>query len=448
MALFGYKIVREQKKSEQRITHDLQTPFTPQFFMQNQQLVWKQTGSQSGITEALEECPIVSTIINKEIEAFNNGISQIINKKSGKPAQGENKQYLEVLAKPNKIQTQSQFEAQIMGYTLAYGYCIVIFSMPVGFGVQNMWVLPPKYTKINVKRNYNPFEAVELSDWIESIELKIGDKGTKIDLNRAYLFKDSTIPVSSPMLPQSRLTPLSKPITSLLAVYTSENEMLLHRGPRGILANTAAGDLAREPMSKETRHELNMDFKNAYGLMPDQSQVIITDAALQWQSMSFNAEELGLDASYKRAVFDIATGLSYPKDLLQLEGSTFNNQDAALKSLYQDMVIPYAKSYCEQMGSLLGLDNTNLKYIKDYSHLSVFQESEKERGEGLKAMTEAAEMQFNLNAITYNQMLEMIGQEPRPGMDKYKYELTEIYGQTTNQNGGGQNSQAQTTQNQ
>lgn len=447
MALFGFKFGKDVKKSQRSVTHDLNTPFTPQFIMNNQQIIWKQTGSQSGIHEALQDCPIVSTIINKEVEAFNNGKSEIINVRSGKPAQGENKQYLDLLSKPNAIQNQIQFESQIMGYTLAYGYCIVIYSQAIGFGINKMWVLPPKYTTLNLKRNYDITKVQSLSDWIDSIEFKVNDKSIKIDLNRAFIFKDSTIPVSNAFLPQSRLAPLSKPITSLLAVYKSENEMLLHRGPRGILSNTTAGDLNREPMGKDTRDELHVDFRNAYGMMPDQSQVIITDASLQWQSMSFNAEELGLTNSYNRAVFDIATGLSYPKDLLQIEGTTFNNQSAALKSLYQDMVIPFANNYCEQMGLLLGLNDKNLKYIKDYSHIAVFQESQKEKGDGLKSITEAAQVQFNLNAITYNQMLEMIGQSPITGMDKYKYQLPEIYGQDTNQAGSAKSDSTETTQN-
>jgi phage portal protein BeeE len=190
-------------------------------------------------------------------------------------------------------------------------------------------------------------------------------------------------------------------------------------------------------MSTEARDEIQRDFKNAYGFQPDQSQIIITDAALQWQSMSFNATELGLNETYKRATFDIATGLGYPKDLLQLEGSTFNNQNTAWKSLYQDTVIPMAESYCMQLMELLRVDTSKVLIKKTYDHLEVMQESNEEKGKGLKAITEAAEMQFNLNAITFNQMLEMIGQKPITDGNRYKYQMSEVY-ENTNQTRSGE----------
>lgn len=429
--IFGRK---EAEKSVQR-TIKLSEPY--QFFQIGGTVVWRNTSSSDGIIEALEQCPIITTIINKEVEAFGRAENSIVYESSGKPARGEQKKYEQVLDNPNPLQTRAQFEAQVMAYTISYGYCPVLYSKPVGFDIEQIWVLPPNFCEIRRKRNVNITKVRKNADWIDVLLFGAGQNKTPVDLNRLYIYTDTTVSTSDIYLPQSRLAPLSKPITTLLAYYNAEAEMMLHRGPRGILANKAAGDLDREPIGKDERDRIQTDFKEAYGLQPTQSQIIITDAALEWQSMSFNAEELGLEGTYKRAVFDIATGLSYPKDLLQLEGSTFNNQNAALKSLYSEMVIPFAKSYCEQTGELLGLRNAGLRYVKSYDHLEVMQQSEKERGDGIKAMTEAVEMQFNLNAITYNEMMKLLELPPRSGMDLYKYQLTEIYGQNTNQGGGG-----------
>jgi hypothetical protein len=46
-------------------------------------------------------------------------------------------------------------------------------------------------------------------------------------------------------------------------------------------------------------------------------------------------------------------------------------------------------------------------------------------------------MQFNLNAITFNQMLEMIGQKPITDGNRYKYQMSEVY-ENTNQTGSGE----------
>jgi hypothetical protein len=161
--------------------------------------------------------------------------------------------------------------------------------------------------------------------------------------------------------------------------------------------------------------------------------------------MSYNVTELGLNDGYKRDTFDICTGLAYPKDLLQLEGSTFNNVESAEKRLYQDVIIPDSRNYCEQLGAAIGLDGISI--TMNFDHVEVLQQSAKEKGDGMKAMTDAAKLQFDSYLITYNQFREMVGQEPIAGMDKFKYELPE-YGtatETTNE-GGNQGNQGQESQ--
>lgn len=434
---------KEAVKQQNRVI-DISKPY--EFFWTNGKIVWEKSGTTDGALKALTDCPIVSAIINKEVDAFSNGITQIVNPNSKKPVQGELKEFEAVIKNPNRMQSQDQFEAQVIGYTRAYGYCPVLYKKPVGFSPSELWVLPPQFCDIIVNDRQNPYDVKKNSDWIESFKFKYGQYETDINADKVFFFRANTLPTDNFYLPESPLGPLSKPISVLLAYYNAENEMMVHRGPRGILANTAAGELDREPMSPEDRSEIQRDFKNAYGFQPGQSQIIITDAALEWQSMSFNAAELGLNETYKRAVFDIAKGLGYPKDLLQLEGSTFNNQNAALKSLYQDTIIPIAQSYCEQLMNLLGVDRNKVLIQKDFSHVEAMQESNEEKGKGLKALTEAAEMQFNLNAITFNQMLEMIGQPSIADGDRYKYQMREIY-ENTNQTGSGAGDTPETSQN-
>jgi hypothetical protein len=425
---------KDAVKQQNRVI-DISKPY--EFFWLNGAIKWEKSGTPDGVLKALKECPVVSTIINNEVEAFGNGLTQIVNPESGKAVRGAYAEIESIIKKPNTLQTQAQFEAQVVGYTRAYGYCPVIFKGPIGFPPTEMWVLPPQFCDIVIDDRKNPYNVRKNSDWIDRFTFKYGQFDTVINPDKVYFFTANTLPTDNFYLPESPLGPLSKPISILISYYNAENEMMTHRGPRGILANTAAGELDREPMSTEARDEIQRDFKNAYGFQPDQSQIIITDAALQWQSMSFNATELGLNETYKRAVFDIATGLGYPKDLLQLEGSTFNNQNTAWKSLYQDTVMPMAESYCMQLMELLKVDVSKVLIKKTYDHLEVMQESNEEKGKGIKAITEAAEMQFNLNAITFNQMLEMIGQKPITDGNRYKYQMSEIY-ENTNQTGSGE----------
>lgn len=44
--------------------------------------------------------------------------------------------------------------------------------------------------------------------------------------------------------------------------------------------------------------------------------------------------------------------------------------------------------------------------------------------------------EFNMNFITWNQVREGLGLDKESGMDKYRYQLTEIYGTNTENTSG------------
>ena len=131
--------------------------------------------------------------------------------------------------------------------------------------------------------------------------------------------------------------------------------------------------------------------------------------------------------------------------MLQIEGSTFNNVESAEKRLYQDVIIPDSRNYCEQLSELIGLNTMGISMSMTFDHVEVMQQSEKEKGDGMMAITEAGKLQFDSYLITYNQFREMVGQEPITGGDLYKYEMPQYDTKETNGQGN-QSNQGQENQ--
>jgi hypothetical protein len=101
-----------------------------QFFEWNNVTQWQDITSEN-IEYYLLNCPPLATIINRKAMAFINGKAEILDTKSGNYL--DDPELLKLLTKPNPIQTDRQFRAQVYSYIQIYGYCPVMVMQPAGF---------------------------------------------------------------------------------------------------------------------------------------------------------------------------------------------------------------------------------------------------------------------------------------------------------------------------
>ena len=127
----------------------------------------------------------------------------------------------------------------------------------------------------------------------------------------------------------------------------------------------------------------------------------------------------------------ICNALGYPFHLLSNEeGTTFSNMEKADASLYQNSIIPESLHFAEQLNEALHTYENNVKIRYDYDWLPVMQADDKLRAETRKRAGEGLIWEFNNNIITWNEVRIGLGIDTVQGMDKYKYQLTEIYGES------------------
>jgi hypothetical protein len=181
------------------------------------------------------------------------------------------------------------------------------------------------------------------------------------------------------------------------------------RGALGILSNTrdAAGISNIKPEEKEL---LQKEWAN-YGIRDGQSQIIITNAALNWQQISLPTKDLMLFEGVQNDVKMICDVMDYPYHLLPYasEGTTFNNVAESGKLVYQNTIIPEAKSIFEQINYLLGTEGDNLIINYTFDHLPFLQKNIKEEAEGNKAVNEVYETLWAQGLCTRNEWLTALG---------------------------------------
>lgn len=420
--------------------------------------------NHKGVYEAYVKCPPISAIISRKAAMLNNGEWEFLNANNDKYLRGaEADYYTNLFSQPNPLQTRQQWLSQVYTYMMLFGYCPILLIEPIGFewdrkDVRSMWCLPPWLLDIQFDTSLGMVSSTS-ENFIKSVHLTYNGKRTQLSTTSLIFLKDDTQRISlvdadgSLFLPDSRLRALKWPISNIAVTYQSENVLISKKGAIGILSNVGkdeSGTVALKPQEKE---DLQNDF-NKYGLSHEQWQVIITNASLQWQQMSFPVKDLMLRETRTDAMMAICNGLNFKAELLSSEkGPTFNNQKEIKKAVYQDAIIPESKSIAQQISRAFKLKENGVKLEISFDDVEALQQGEEEKARAKKVQAEAFEKMFKNNLITLNWWRQQQGIDVVPGEDLYYYQMRERYnaapGQQQNGNNAnsGNNSQQQNAEN-
>lgn len=395
------------------------------FFEHNGKVIWQAADDAKGYKEIYEKCAPVSSIINRKAKAYAGGELQVLNARTENEVTGQNKEWIRLLTNPNPIQSHRQFFRQLYTYTYLNGYALVMKMYPEAFNDRpsKLWVLP--YWCIEVEDKKTPIYEMAREDLLRGIYFVYNGKKTPLDANNLILISDETASVDKDTwLPESRLEQCQYPVTTLLSSVEAEATMIQRKGAIGILSKKT-DPLGNMPVDVDYKQDLQREFSR-YGLTRDQWQVIITDADLQWQSMTFPTKDLMLHESYQKALKDLCDAYDFPFELTaHSDRKTLANVSSFDRILYQNAIIPEADSIDSQLMLGLNAEANNIIIKHSYSHIPALQESEKEKGDGRKALNDALQIEYNNGLITRNQWLEKLGEDKvsNPDFDKYKYEL-------------------------
>lgn len=415
-----------QKKST-NLVGAINTP--AQYFEYNNKTVWSKV-TQENTAFYLQNCPPLAYIINRKAMAFINGKVEILNPNNDNEKKGEyGREWKKLLSNPNPLQTGKQFRLQLYTFLESYNWCFVLPVQPAGFNdfsrISHLWIIPPSNLVITLNDNYLFSQSFE--DQIKEIKFVYNSTTTVLRKEDLFLFKGTGLSIDNLVFPDSKLLPLKYPINNIIKNYEARGTIAEKKGAIGILSNTAKDSISVIPMDVKDKEELQEEYRR-YGFSKDQWQLIITNASLQYQSMTMPIRDMMLLEMETADVITIANALGYPYELLGSEkGTTFSNLNEAKKSFYQDSIIPEAENILDQFNTLIRSEQNKVIINFDYTHLPIFQEDEKLKAEVRKAQGEAVIQEFNNNIITWNEMRRGLYLDTVVDMDKYKYQLKEMY---------------------
>ena len=365
----------------------------------------KDTTTLEGQAYAYNYSHAVNTVINKKVRAHINGLWQIEDDEGNK-AINVLPNIERLMKTPNPIQSWADFNSQMKILTQVFGECYVMPLVPVGMfrkDTEALWIIPN--WMITVKKTGRFFQQSKIEEIIAGYVIN-NQQGMKMTVLPSQLIRirDLSIPVTTNndelFNGQSRLYPLKWAVWNLHAAMEARNVMMVRRGAIGILSNEGKDVAGLLPIEQKEKDTIQTQFQK-YGLSSTQSQVIITNASLKWQSMTFPTKDLMLFEETEDATIQIADAYDVPPDLLGATGSkkTYQNVLEAKKSLYQDAIIPESTVFAEAFTNWL-LKGTGLKFKIYFDHLEVFQKSKKEEADGIKSITDSITVLYEKKLIT------------------------------------------------
>jgi HK97 family phage portal protein len=293
------------------------------------------------------EIPELRAVITKRAEMMSANEPKLFDKNG---EQVTNHWLLDMINNPNPTQSWAD----------------VVFTLGVQDGLySNVFCYAPQRS-FNIRNLFVPLPANKITINLSGKKLKQMDEGGLItdyvftddaDSKETLLFDDvvylTTADGMNIVKPFSRIDSLKFPLSNIRATYHKRNVLLENIGAIGILSaqqNDMGGAI---PMDPEEKKRIQ---KSWYQQSKD--EIIITEANVQWQPMSFPTKDLMLFEELtadKLAIID-AYGMSI--NLFSTEkGATFSNVRDSYRMVIQDTIKPTTQKMYDAILEKFGLQN-------------------------------------------------------------------------------------------
>ncbi len=393
--------------------------------------VWGKLNNKSLLEAVYNSIAPVNAIINLKCEAHANMNYKMKNLKNGELYTSGDKatgipavdKSFALLENPNPLQGKSEFLKLSKAYHQVFGNGYVFGLTPSGFAeadavrwnsIENLKIVPSQYTKPIGTGAY--FFETELSKIIQTYLFEAQRRKIEFSPNAILHLNEINISFDNDQNiyeGQSKLVPLNKEITNIAMSIESRNVIGKKRGALGIFSSALKNDGDVLPLQPNDKQIAQNELDN-YGTLEDQEKWVVTTQPLQFQRIILSSKELGLFEEESVSNIKICNSFGVPEILMKLyvTGATFENQEASVRRMYNETIIPESKDWVKGFNQLLKLEDEGLELIGDFSHVAALQENQKEAAEKTQKLTLSGEKLFKGGAITYNKWLEMSGIEP------------------------------------
>ena len=370
----------------------------------NKTPVWIDYGQD--YLKAVSDCPHLNVVVNRVADMLANGQWKCV-EVGDEEKEIKNDEAVRLLNKPNPLQRGNEFLRQY-----AWNYCVYATEpiykntgmKGIGSGkIQALWNLPLWQAQIIPTGKL--YDQVSLDAIIEGV--RVWYTGQQITYNiNDLIFNAQNIQQN--LIGLSRIPALNKPISNIVGALQTRNIIIHDKGVIGILSATGKDDGSGVlPLNSNERLNIEQQFRADTDIYGDRSKVKISTANIKWNPMSYPVKDLMLFEEIEDDFAVIIGAYGLHRDIFpSVKGATFENQNEAVKSSYQNGIQPIADDLAMVMTEAFGYEGTGKKLILDFSWLPIMKEDELSEAQAKQTETMRRSQLYKDNIITREQYAE------------------------------------------
>jgi phage portal protein BeeE len=344
--------------------------------------------------------PQLKAVIDRKASMFSNMELKLIEVKTGKVLEDE--QLHKLLQNPNPLQSQNEWLRDYKQQHQVYGNQFIYKNKPSTLSKYPvaLWNISPYYMKPILTGKL--FEQVKKEDIIS--EYQFIDGGQTKTFNGIDIMFTKIADIDNPIIGVSPIISLKFPLTNTKLAYEYRNVIMGEKGAIGILSNETKDSMGNIAMDKEERRKLEQQYRNDYGISPDKAKVILTNASLKWQPMTYPTRDLLLFEEVEANMLAIIDAFGMSINLFSNKNATFENVKNSIIQVYQDTIIPEADLFTQSLSLFLNIPYGQ-RIVASYEHLSIMKENK------LKGMTSIESIVSSLTQSIHSGLLSPIQAE-------------------------------------
>lgn len=348
--------------------------------------------------------PLVHACIKKISQSCAGIELQAFKKRAGgRPMEVRDGEILDLMNKPNPMQSGSSFIESVVGFYLLTGNTYIEGYEALG-SITELWPVRPDRMRIIPGKNGLP----------KAYEYKYGGSIKSWDVDPIKL--TSLIMHSKTFNPTDDwygMSPLQAAMLSLdqdNAASKWNLSMLQNMAtPSGVLSVKVTDANPRGAIADEAFNQIQEEFEMKHTGAHNAGRPLVLEGGLEWQSISLSPREMDYLNSKRLTQDDIMMVYGVPSEILGIGAKTFSNYREARLSFYEETILPL-------MDNILGeLNRWLAPYFGDI-YLAY-------NPDNIEALTYRREQKFNtvsgINFLTQNEKREMVGYEPKPNWDVF-----------------------------
>ena len=325
------------------------------------------------------EIPELRAVVNKRANMMSSNKPCLYDKNGEKV---EQHWLLDLINNPNPTQSWKDFIYSLSINDSLYSNSFA-YAPKRSFDIVNL-IVPLPSDRIQINTTGKSIKQIDTDGLIQNYTFTY-DSGKEENLSTEEVIYIMSTDGTNLINPVSRMDALKYPLSNIRAAYHKRNVLLENIGSIGILSaknNDIGGAI---PLTPEERKEIQQDWYRR-----SKDELIITEADVNWQPMSFPTrdlmlfEELNAD---KLAIVD-TFGLNIYV-FSQENGATFTNVRDGIRMAYNDTIIPETQMIYNNIMEQIGLTDEGYYLKADFSHLTVLQVDENESAKALKTRADA-----------------------------------------------------------